>query len=462
VPDSDRHLSRRLLDRRTMLRFVGGTALALPLAACGSSGGNENRLRIAYQQFGSGQVMEDYLTRVIGQFSQARPEVVVELVPIVAAEHDYFTKNELMMSSERTAPDLVYEDTFILQADVEAGYLRPITEQVEAWSTWSKVFDPGREAVTADDGEIYAVPTHTDTRALWYHSGLLEEAGIELPWAPASWEELLETLRTLQSELGEDVIPFNIFSGKPQGEKASMQGFEMLLYGTQDTLYDEESGKWQLGSAGFADSLDFIRTVFEEGLTPSIGDALDPNLTETVYNTWLPEGRLAVNLDGSWISQNWIEGAPGEWPEWAEVMQLATMPTQEGADPGFVTLSGGWSWALPRRSSRPELAWEFLQQMLTVENMTELAITDNQIAIREDIAGQEDYRGYSPTVEFFTALVPHAIYRPAYAPYPQVSAAIQAAMETVMTGQGSVEEAQAAYDEDVIRIVGEENAEQAG
>src|SRR5690606_245119 len=126
-------------------------------------------------------------------------------------------------------------------------------------------------------------------------------------------------------------------------------------------------------------------------------------------------------------------GAPGEWPEWADVMQLATMPTQDGAEPGFVTLAGGWSWALPRRSSRPELAWEFLQQMLTVENMTELAVTDNQIAIREDIAAEEDYRGYSPTVEFFTELVPHATYRPAYAPYPQVSAAIQAAMETVMT-----------------------------
>lgn len=144
-------------------------------------GGDDKRLRIAYQQFGSGTVMETYLTSVIQQFSQSRPDVVVELVPIVAAEHDYFTKNELMMSSERTAPDIVYEDTFILQADVEAGYLRPITDLVEGWETWEQIFEPGREAVTADDGEIYAVPTHTDTRALWYHAGLFEEAGSSRP-----------------------------------------------------------------------------------------------------------------------------------------------------------------------------------------------------------------------------------------------------------------------------------------
>ncbi|WP_460361509.1 extracellular solute-binding protein [Actinotalea caeni] len=445
-----------------MLRFVGGAAIALPLGACAAGGGDDKRLRIAYQQFGSGTVMETYLTSVIQQFSQSRPDVVVELVPIVAAEHDYFTKNELMMSSERTAPDIVYEDTFILQADVEAGYLRPITDLVEGWETWEQIFEPGREAVTADDGEIYAVPTHTDTRALWYHAGLFEEAGIELPWQPRTWEELLETLRELRSALGEDVIPFNIFSGKPQGEKASMQGFEMLLYGTEDGLYDEESGRWQIGSKGFRDSLELLRTVFEEGLAPRISDALDPNLSETVYSTWLPEGRLAVNLDGSWISQNWIEGAPAEWPEWPDVMQLATMPTQEGQDPGFVTLAGGWSWALPRLSRRTDLAWELVQQMLDVENMVAIALADNQIAIREDVATHEDYVDYSPSVGFFTDLVPHATYRPAYAPYPQVSAAIQAAMETVMTGQGTVEEAQATYDEDVVAIVGEDAVEDAG
>src|SRR5690606_25602297 len=121
VPPKDgSHRAQPLLDRRTMLRFVGGAAIALPLGACAAGGGDDKRLRIAYQQFGSGTVMETYLTSVIQQFSQSRPHVVVELVPIVAAEHDYFTKNELMMSSERTAPDIVYEDTFILQADVEA------------------------------------------------------------------------------------------------------------------------------------------------------------------------------------------------------------------------------------------------------------------------------------------------------------------------------------------------------
>ena len=40
-----------------------------------------------------------------------------------------------------------------------------------------------------------------------------------------------------------DVIPMNIYAGRAGGEQTSMQGFEMLLYGTQDTLYNTDTNK---------------------------------------------------------------------------------------------------------------------------------------------------------------------------------------------------------------------------
>ncbi|MFC7404306.1 extracellular solute-binding protein [Georgenia alba] len=443
-----------------MLRVVGGSAVLLPLAACAEGGSGPNTLRITYQQFGSGTIMRDYLTGVIETYTAEHPEVSVELVPLVAAEEDYFTKNELMMSSARTTPDLVYEDTFILHSDVAAGYLRPLDEYIEQWELWEHFYPAGREAVTAEDGQIYAVPTHTDTRGLWYNQELFSQAGLEVPWRPRTWDDILEAMRTIKQELP-DVIPINVYSGKPQGEKASMQGFEMLLYGTDDRLYDEESRTWVLGSQGFVDTLEFIRTIYSEDLAPGMGQALDPNLSELVQNTWMPSGQVAVNLDGSWISSSWVEGGAAEWPEWSEVLDIAPMPTQDGSDPGLVTLAGGWSWAVPRLSRKPDLAWSFLQEMMTTDNMAQLAVTDNQVTIRADVAEHEQYVGYSPVIEFFTDLVERAEYRPALAPYPQVSAAIQAAMETVMTGQGSPEQAAAAYDAEVVDIVGPENTSEA-
>jgi multiple sugar transport system substrate-binding protein len=441
--------------RRTLLKALGGAVVAAPLmgaTGCGSAAAAPNTLRVSYQQWGSARIHGAYLQRAAESFALRHPDVTIELVPLVASENDYFTKNELMMSSERTAPDIVYEDTFILKSDIAAGYLRPIDPYVESWPLWDEFYDVAREAVRGPDGSIYAVPAPTDTRALWYNQELFAQAGIPLPWEPRTWDDLLTTFRTLKQQLP-DVIPVNIFAGKPQGEKTSMQGVQMLLYGTGSVMYDEASEKWMTGSPGLVDALRFIQTVYAEGLGPDIADALDANISETIYTSWLPEGKIAVALDGSWISQNWGPGKPGEWPQWGQTMAVARMPTQAGQDPGSVTLAGGMSWALPARAQQPDLAWRFLQEMSSADNVTEWTVQDNKLSNRRDVVARPEYLGYSPTVRFFTDLVPGAIYRPALAPYPQISNALQTAADAAMRGVPP-EAAAAEYDRALTEIVG--------
>lgn len=447
-----------VLDRRTFLRVTGGTALVLPVAAlagCGSSSSGDARtVSIAFQQFGSSDLMRQYILEAAERFTADNPGYTVDLLPIVASENDYFTKNELIMSSPRTVTDVVYEDTFILFSDAEAGYLRPMEDLMAGWVVWEEyLFEAPKNAVIAPDGHAYAAPTHTDTRALWFHQPVFERAGLPADWAPGTWEELLETLRELKSAVP-DVVPFMIYSGTPQGEKASMQGFEMLLFGTDSRLYDEEQQKWVIGTQGFIDSLAFIQTVFEEELTVSLSAALDPNIAERVQSSMFPAGELAVLLDGSWISQNWTEQAANPWPEWGEQAGLARMPTQHGQGKGWVTLAGGWSFAIPALAPNPEVSMEFIKTLLSTELALQRTITGNQITVRSDIAQHPEYQGYSPSVDFFTAMVDQADYRPAFAEYPQVSAAIQEAMGLVMTGAATPEEAAAAYDANVIQIVG--------
>ncbi|NYE96282.1 multiple sugar transport system substrate-binding protein [Psychromicrobium silvestre] len=445
-------IDKRTLRRRTFLGVVAASSFLLPaLSGCTSS--PANTLRIAYQQWGSGKVMENFLSSISGQFRAKHPDLQIQLIPLVAAENDYFTKNELMMSSDSTTPDLVCEDTFILKSDVAAGYLQPLNQRLEGWQPWNEVFDSAKTAVTGEDGKVYGMPTGTDTRALWYNSELLAKAGLPMPWQPKDWTQLLKDLRSLHKALPE-VIPFNIFSGKAQGEKASMQGFEMLMYGTGDTLYDGDRKKWLTGSQGFIDSLDFVQKIYQEKLGPPLSRALDANLTETVYSDWLPKGGLAVALDGGWISNNWVPGAPAEWPEWSKVMKQAKMPTQKAQAPGYTTLSGGWCWAIPARTKKADLAWEYLQTIATTANMTAFNIADNGVAVRKDVAAQPKYRSYTPTIQFFTSLVEGATFRPALAAYPQISASIQLAMEKVMIGGSTPKQAAQDYDEQITKIVG--------
>ena len=448
--------------RRAFLRYAGGAAVVLPLSALAGcaqgSSRDPNLIRIAYQQFGSGTLWEDWINGAAEDFRQSSPEHTIELLPIVAAENDYFTKNELLMSSPRTSPDITYEDTFILLSDVAAGYLQPMDQFIEGWEHWDNIAGAAQAAVTGEDGHIYGAPTHTDTRALWFNQELMAEAGLSEQWEPQTWEDILETARTIKQELP-DVAPFFMYSGMAQGEKASMQGFQMLFYGTGSTLYDEDTQKWVLGSQGFLDTLDFIRIIFEEELTLSLAQHLDPNVEETIYSQLIPEGRLAIQLDGSWVAQNWVDGGAHPWPEWTDVMDLTPMPTQDGGGNGWVTLAGGWCLSIPQHATDPEAAFAFIEELSRTETMVDFSIANNYITVREDVAENEDYRGYSPSAEFFTELLEGAQYRPALPAYPEVSNAIQDAMEAVMTMSQTPEQAAAAYDAAVTDIVGEENVQ---
>ena len=83
-----------------------------------------------------------------------------------------------------------------------------------------------------------------------------------------------------------------------------------------------------------------------------------------------------------------------------------------------------------------------------------LAFTDS--AIRGEGAANTSFVGFSN----FTDLLETAYYRPALPAYPEVSSALQEAMEAVMTGT-SPEAAAAAYDAAVTDIVGPENVQEA-
>ena len=257
-----------------------------------------------------------------------------------------------------------------------------------------------------------------------------------------------------------DVIPINVYSGKTAGEAASMQGLEMLMYGTEDTLYDTDSKKWVVGSQGFKDSLQFVSDVYQGGLGPSLQQALDPNIFTSVTADWLPSSKLAIALDGSWQSAAWVEGGTAAWPEWSDALSIAAMPTQDGQAPGTTSMSGGWTLAIGKNTKNADAAWDFLSTAVNKDNATAYGIDNSQIAVRADVAQSSEYLDANPSFKTFSSFVDTTHFRPATEDYDKISNQIQVAMEAVMTGQSSVDDAAAAYDQAVIGIVGEDNTQQ--
>ena len=442
--------------RRRALKTMSLIAAAMvAVAACspGDPSGSSKTLKVAYQKTASFTALDTMLQAAKQEFEAANQGVTVELQPIQANDDDYGTKLALALRSPSTAPDVFYEDTFKVRSDVDAGYLLKLDSHLEGWEEWDTFDDGAKAAGRADDGGTYAVPLGTDTRAIWYNRKVLEAAGVSLPWEPRSWQDILDTARKIKAS-DPTVIPFNMYAGKGTGEGTVMQSFYELLYGTGSSLYDEEAGKWVVGSAGFQDSLAFLKTLYDEQLAVSPAEALDANVWKKVFGEWLPNGKMGATVEGSYAPSFWQDGGSYEWPGYEQDIGVAPFPTQDGQAPGAVSMSGGWTLALGAQTKEPDLAFGFLTTALNEKNSLAFTVESSQIAVRKDVAADPGYLEANPFVRDVSALVSVTRYRPATADYPRISAAVQEATEAVITGTRSPQEAAADYDAAVADIVG--------
>jgi multiple sugar transport system substrate-binding protein len=438
----------------TLTSLLAAAALALTACSPAAPAESEKTLKVVYKKTASFTALDNLFQAAKTEFEAANQGVTVTLEPIQAEDDDYGTKLALALRSPSTAPDIFYEDTFKVRSDADAGYLLRLDDHLAGWDEWDTFDDAAKEAGAGDDGGTYAVPLGTDTRGIWYNKKVLAAAGVSVPWEPRTWQDILDTARKIKAN-DPGVVPFNMYAGKGTGEGTVMQSFYELLYGTDAGLYDPEAKKWVVGSQGFTDSLAFLKTLYDEQLAVSPAEALDANVWKKVFGEWLPQGKMGATVEGSYAPSFWQEGGSYEWPAYAEEMGVTAFPTQNGQEPGGVSMSGGWTLAVGAGTKDPDLAFDFLTTALNQKNSLEFTKASSQIAVRKDVAADPGYQAINPFVKDVSGFVSVTHYRPATADYPRISAAIQEATEAVITGAKSPEQAAADYDTAVKGIVGD-------
>jgi len=452
--------------RAVVLAITTVVCVSMMLAGCsgskgnsngsggGNSGGGKKTVTITYRDDGAGEngTLYKWIKDVAAKFPNK--DVEIKPTPIQASEGDYFAKIALALKSKDTAPDIVTEDTFMINSDASAGYLTPLDDRLKGWEDWTNgsFIESMKKGVTASDGKVYGVPYNTDSRGLWYNKNIFKQAGLPENWVPKTWDDVLNAARTVQQKAGSDVVPIWMNMGKATGEATSMQTYEMLLYGTGERLYDDKSGKWIVKSQGIIDALNFVATVNKEKLGPPLSKVLNGQAGNTSSREYLPKGKLAISLDGSWITGNYLENGAAPWPEYKDVLGFAPMPTSKGQAPGSITLAGGWALSIPSNAQHKDEAWDFIKFALNKENTEKLVIASGNITVRADVAKDPEYTKM-PFNEIATEYLKNAEFRPAQDKYPEVSTQIQTMVESVASGT-SPETAAAKYAQDVTRIVG--------
>lgn len=416
----------------------------------------KTKISITWRGTGESDNIRRYLEEFEKKYESENPNIDIVLSPIIASEGDYFSKIALALKSPSTAPNIVSEDTFMLSADANAGYLKKLDEYINSWKEWDMFVENLKEGVMGEDGSIYAVPTTTDSRGIWYNKEVFKQAGLPTDWQPKTWQDILDAAQQIKKSVP-GVIPFAMNVAKANGEATSMQTFEMLLYSTGETLYDTKTKKWNVSGKGILDSLTFIDEIMnKQKLGPSLSIALSTNYGSVMMQDLLPKGKVGMVLDGSWNIGQYVEGGavPLDNPE--EVLGFALFPTQNGEDPGFITMSGGWAWAIPTNSKNHDLSWKVIEAMSTEEWQSKRANYEGTLTVRKDSAENPEYAS-RPFIEVATKALENAYFRPKSDLYPKVSIEIQNAVEAVASGSLTPKEAAEQFKKAVTDLVGKNN-----
>lgn len=446
---------------KKLLALLMACIMVLGLAACGGKGeeaGNKDgenvTLTFAYKQVDNDPLEKFFETYdIIAEFEKAHPGVKVELKPVSSTEGDYGTLMALQLSSAKTAPDMFMEDTYMTATDAAAGYLACLDDYVANWEDWAHYLEGAKTAVKGVDGKTYGIPISTDSRGIYYNMAIFQEAGIETPWQPTCWADIIEAGKKITA-LNKGYEPFYLIVGGGNGEAISMQTFEMLLYGTGDQLY--EDGKWVVDSQSIVDTFQFIDDVYNnEKIGIDGGIAFAAGAGDKMAEL-MSQNKGAMFLSTCTDSAKW--SATGSFPveDVESKIGYAAMPTQNGGNPATVTMCGGWSWAVSEFSENKDLAFEFLAFCGNKENAARRSLLDGRMCPRDDAGEVEGYadRAY---VEEMTAFMANAYVRPKSEHYALVTTEIQRLVEMVANDSFTPEQAAAEYATNVKNIVGEEN-----
>ena len=361
--------------------------------------------------------------------------------------------------SAGTAADVNLIDSFMVSELASAGYLHPLDAQLAAWDQF-QYYLPGLLEVASYQDQVYALPTDTDVRMLWYDLSNFEKAGIATPWQPKTWADILDAATKLK-EAGVQ-YPFQLPAGTKQAEAATMQGVYMALLGAdvpegdRNRLLNRETNQWIGDSPALRRTFDLYHQVYvAQELNPAdLNYATD---IAAAVRQALADDQLGILASGSWEdSCLWDCNNP---PSRADRdAQVAWTPWPGSGEPGAKTttnISGGWTLGINANAADKDMAFKLVTAIFDEENFKAWTLATHRMAVRTDISESPEYTA-DPFLAEATKLAADTTGRDTVPGYQTVSALIQQATSDLLDGV-SVEEVVQTYHDALVDEFGEEN-----
>ena len=383
-----------------------------------------------------------WIEDTVKSYEEKYPGRKINLQFVGGTDADYYTKLLLLLKTDNSL-DIIFEDSFLLKNMVDAGLLAPLNE-ITKWSEWENFYPAFRDSSTIN-GNLYGVPISTDVRGIFYNKNIFRKAGIEIPWQPKNWQEIINTAEKIK-KYDKSIIPFSL-NVAANGEQTTMQTLQMLLYGTDSPLFKD--GKWVVKSKGLLDSLTFIADIFRKGLGPRLSLVMNKQYNTLIFENIAVDQQVAIFLDGCWGINFWKRNSPETIKDYGFVR----MPTEFGQKPGFISMSGGWLFAVSKKSKNKEAAIDFIKFAASKENYLKYSKYAWELTPRKDVIDSPEF---PKTLREFADFMEYTHFRPANSQYPIVSTNIQKMVEAVAMQSQTPKHAMNTFADNIKRVLGNE------
>lgn len=284
-----------------------------------------------------------------------------------------------------TAPDLIEVPAPWVAEFGSKQLLLDITDRVESWPESEDWFDGAWPEVTVD-GSIYGMKLHHTCFGFFYNKDLLREAGLPAE-APADLLEFQEYVSVIADELGPEIQGFGF-------DQDAGYVLNFIMSDDVDTLID--NGEIAIDTPEVREALGILQEV------ATSGDVLlaEPGASYQSTRRAFIDGKVAMMISGPWDIANLASNAPDMDYGIAMVPHLSEVSNPR-------VLVAGTAVTMPADSRAPDLVWELIQRLTSLE--TELAATEEagMLMPRKSWAQDPTVRN-TPKVSDFAQILPSA------------------------------------------------------
>ena len=395
----------RSISRRTLIATTGAAAgaaflgSAMPKRSSARQGSPVTLKWWDYYTAANGAAMDAQ----IKGYMDSHPNVKIERTSIPFAD----LKQKLLQGATAgDLPDLAVIDNPDHQAFASLGVLADLTDPVNSWGQASNYFKGPWDSTTFQ-GKNYGIPDNSNCLVLWYNTDLFAPSGAE---PPTDWTSLTAVVQALTK--GDQ---YGLAVSAVKSEEGTFQWLPFLwATGADIPTIDSDGGRRALQLWA-----DYVQNGY---MSKSILGWKQADVLAQFQN-----GKAAMMVNGPWQIPVLREQSPDlKW-------NVVTLPKDQQA----ASILGGENTAITKNTKNMDAAWEFLTWRQEPQNLKAYLVQAGKLPSRQDLAGDETWTG-DPVLKVFIEQLQVAKPRAYGDKYPQISAAIQDAIQSAVSGQTDV------------------------